>query len=415
LKRLQNYNELAQRLYDSCIISDPWIDGKERFSLEPIILSASFYKRLCDASEKVGALYEEFTQIIWNHPDYLDDYFNLTPYQKLMWLSSNGDWHGIARLDLFLLEDGKIQICEMNSDTPSGEAETVLLNKIFEEFYPSLKNPNRGFEERFCSMVMNLFQTSVCELNKPSIGIVYPTEMPEDLSMITLYEKWFKEIGSEVTLGSPYNLRLLKNHELALFDTKIDILFRHYKTDWWGERLNVWTDEEDLPDTDPLDHQLRMLLDAALTNNVTVINPFGSVLTQNKLSLSFFWENIDLFSDESKATIKEFIPETYRLINRLDKENKKDEWVMKSDYGCEGSEVIIGPLTKDEIWEESLEKAIPEHWVLQKYFDAKKYKENYIPNYGVYLMAGTASGIFTRLSPGGTDYHAVTAATFIDN
>jgi glutathionylspermidine synthase len=415
LKPFHDYNELAQKLYDSCIISDPWIDGKERFSLEPMVMSSKQYKQLCEASEKVGALYDEFSQIIWNHPDFLDDYFNLTPYQKLMWLSSNGDWHGIARLDLFILEDGSIQICEMNSDTPSGEAEAVLLNKIFEERYPSLKNPNRGFDEKFCSMIMGLFQSSVCELNKPAIGIVYPTEMPEDLSMISLYEKWFKEMGSDVVLGSPYNLRHLKNNELALFDTKIDILFRHYKTDWWGERLNVWTDEEDLPDTDPLDYQLRIILDAALTNNVTVINPFGSVLTQNKLSLAFFWENMELFTDESVRTIKNYIPETYRLITRLSEQNQKNDWVLKSDYGCEGDEVILGPLTNDDIWAESLEKAIPEHWVLQKFFNAKKHKDGSTPNYGVYLLAGAASGIFTRLSSGGTDYHAVTAATFIDN
>ena len=189
MKPFRNYNELAQKLYDSCVISDPWIDGKERFSLEPLVLSNALYKKLCDASERVGALYEEFSQIIWNHPNFLDDYFTLTPYQKLMWLSSNGDWHGIARLDLFIVEDGSIQICEMNSDTPSGEAEAVLLNKIFEEQYPSLKNPNKSFDEKFCSMILELYSSNICELKKPSIGIVYPTEMPEDLSMITLYEK----------------------------------------------------------------------------------------------------------------------------------------------------------------------------------------------------------------------------------
>jgi len=260
-----------------------------------------------------------------------------------------------------------------------------------------------------------MFKSSTCELNRPTIGIVYPTEMPEDLSMISLYESWFNDISAEVILGSPYNLRLLKNHELALFDTKIDILFRHYKTDWWGERLNVWIDEEELPDPEPLDYQLRIILDASLTGNVVIINPFGSVLTQNKLSLSFFWENMELFSKESISTIREYIPETYKLSNRITLENSKNDWVLKSDYGCEGDEVIIGPYVKDEIWKESLEKAIPEHWVLQKFFNAKKNKDGLIPNYGVYLIGGKPSGIFTRLSNGGTDYHSITAATFINN
>jgi glutathionylspermidine synthase len=415
LKPFRNYNELAQVIYDTCIITDPWIDGKERFSTEPVILSHSFYKKLCTAAEKIGALYDEFTHIVWNHPNILDEYFNLTPYQKLMWLSSNGDWHGIARMDLFELEDGRIQVCEMNSDTPSGEAEAVLLNNIFEKYYPSLENPNKNFKDDFCSMILYMFNSSTCELDRPTIGIVYPTEMPEDLSMISLYESWFNDISAEVILGSPYNLRLLKNHELALFDTKVDILFRHYKTDWWGERLNIWIDEEEVPDPEPLDYQLRIILDASLTGNLVIINPFGSVLTQNKLSLSFFWENMELFSKESINTIKEYIPETYKLSNRINSENSKNDWVLKSDYGCEGDEVIIGPYVSDDIWKESLEKAIPEHWILQKFFNAKKNKDGLISNYGIYLIGGKPSGIFTRLSNGGTDYHAITAATFINN
>ncbi|MEJ7615894.1 MAG: hypothetical protein WKF30_02710 [Pyrinomonadaceae bacterium] len=36
-----------------------------------------------------------------------------------------------------------------------------------------------------------------------------------------------------------------------------------------------------------------------------------------------------------------------------------------------------------------------------------------IPNYGVYLLAGAASGFFTRLSRQSTGYTSVTVPTFI--
>ena len=31
-----------------------------------------------------------------------------------------------------------------------------------------------------------------------------------------------------------------------------DLLIRHYKTDWWGERLPIWADEDPYPDPEPL-------------------------------------------------------------------------------------------------------------------------------------------------------------------
>ncbi|MBI4640937.1 MAG: hypothetical protein HY731_09595 [Candidatus Tectomicrobia bacterium] len=274
------YAAFAQQLYNTCIISDPWVEGHERFCLEPVILSSQIYHRLCSAAEAIGRVYEELCELVLAHPEWLDTFFHLTPYQKLMWLSSEGRWHGIARLDLFLLPDGIIQMCEMNSDTPSGEAEAVVPNQLCHPHYPYMKNPNEHFADRFYT---------------------------------------------------------------------IDILFRHYKTDWWGERFPVWSDAEEFPDPEPLDLQLRQVLEAELENRVTVVNPFGAVLTQNKLTMAFCWQKIALFSPESHKSIRLYIPETYRLCDIAANSLSKADWVLKSDYGCEGDEVIAGGLSTSTI------------------------------------------------------------------
>jgi len=133
------YNELADALLKTGIISDAWLNGAERFRTEPIIISQHTYDALCLAAESIGNAYNELAQIVWKNPTYLDDFFHLTPFQKLMWLSSGGAWHTIARLDVFLTNDQRIQICEMNSDTPSGEAEATLLNQILQQ--EELLNP----------------------------------------------------------------------------------------------------------------------------------------------------------------------------------------------------------------------------------------------------------------------------------
>ena len=406
------YMEFAQELYDTGIISDPWIEGKERFRIEPVIISQTTFNRLYSATELIGMVYEELCQVINSKPEFIDSYFNLTPYEKLLWFSSKGRWHGIARMDLFIEKDGRIRFCEMNSDTPSGEAEAVLLNQLIQPKYPDTVDPNTSFADKFVSMIESSYKLSGGSKDKPTVGIIYPTEMPEDLSMIIIYRKWIESRGFEVALGSPFNIIRDSGGDVYLFDKKIDVMFRHYKTDWWCERFSAWSDGGEYPDDEPLDIQLKHVLSAEMDNKLTVINPFGAVVTQNKLSMSFLWQYMDLFSKKSQEIIKEYIPETYRLKDIPKETLSQEDWVLKSDYGCEGDEVVVGRFVTEAIWKESLEKAIPERWIVQKYFDAVPV-DNMIPNYGVYLIGGEAAGIYTRLSAKGTDYTAVTVPTFI--
>ena len=173
-------------------------------------------------------------------------------------------------------------------------------------------------------------------------GIVYPTELPEDLSLVRLYKKIFEERGWEVVLGSPYNLTH-DDRGLVLFDEPISLMLRHYKTDWWGERQSAWDDEE-LLDPQPLEEPLESVLAAMLDARVAVVNPFGAVVPQNKRSMALMWEQIHRFSRRAQETIRAHVPVTRRL-EALHKEQlaaQKDDWVLKSDYGAEGDEVVIG-------------------------------------------------------------------------
>jgi glutathionylspermidine synthase len=414
------YAAFAEALQRTNRISDPWLDGKERFRIEPMLLAQRDYSRLQEAARRIGALYDELCQIILETPSYLD-FFDLSPYQRLMWFASGGEWHGIARLDLFLLADGTIRTCEMNSDTPSGEAEAIILNELLHLDYSNTSNPNDVFIRRFADVIHSFAHD---ETNSPThvpkrVGIVYPTEQPEDLSMILCYEEWLQNAGFEVVKGAPYNLHLLENGSAAMFGKPLDVMFRHYKTDWWSERESVWLDGMPFPDPEPLHRELSVALEASSNGRLRIVNPFGAVLTQNKLTMAFFFAHTKLFSAFAQETIQRYFPETQRLCDiQGDAEfqkmlENKAEYVIKSDYGCEGDEVIIGRSVSDEIWRCSLEEAIPTRWIVQRFFEAAPTSDGYIPNYGVYLLGGVASGIYTRLAPLQTDYRALSVATFI--
>ena len=63
--------------------------------------------------------------------------------------------------------------------------------------------------------------------------------MTDDLSVIGLYARWFEARGARVVLGSPFNLRPDGLGGVAMFGVSCSVIWRHYKTDWWGERRPI--------------------------------------------------------------------------------------------------------------------------------------------------------------------------------
>lgn len=414
-----SYSEFAQKLYRTCIISDPWLNGAERFRLPGLVLTAQQAAELQTVAERIGFIHHELAQIVWQHPQLLDEFFGLTPFQQAMWLASEGRWHGIARVDLFLCSDGRIRACEMNSDTPSGEAEAVLLNQLLHEYHPGTLDPNAEFEERFIEMLVMQWDGATRRqgdgAGMRTVAIIYPTDLPEDLSMIAIYKQWLERRGCCVLIGSPYNLGLNAEGDVTVFGQAVELIIRHYKTDWWGEREIIWQTQPPFADPDPLERELLLLLAAEQEGRVTVVNPFGSVVTQNKLALALMWERRELFSAQAQQWIAEYIPETRRLMTTETTQLLREEWVLKSVYGCEGDSVVIGPFVKPHDWKLALAALIPRHWIAQRFFEVAPIENQLLPNIGVYLIGGVAAGFYTRLSRKATDYTAVTAPTFVQS
>jgi glutathionylspermidine synthase len=407
------YAAFAARLTAGGIISDPWLEGRPRFRAEPLVLGAGELASLYRAAEEMGAAWNELCELCAADPELVTRFLGLTQLQQALWWSSAPRWHGIARADVFLTAHGPV-VCELNCDTPSGEAEAVLLNRTAE--IPGLSDPNGAFQGRLCAMMEAVGHSVGPARHEPlSVGIVYPTEMPEDLSMVLLYRQWFEERGWRVTLGSPFNLRRFGARGAGLFETACQIFLRHYKTDWWTERRPAWAGETDVPDPEPLSSQLAVILRSVLSGSCAVVNPFGAVVPQNKRAMALMWERMDLFSDQSQWAIRRYLPQTLRLetlpVPRILAE--REDWVLKSDYGCEGAQVVIGAETEPDAWEACARAALPGRWVAQRYFRALRDRDGAVANHGVYLIAGEAAGLYLRLSVGGTDRHALSAPVLV--
>jgi glutathionylspermidine synthase len=409
----KSYDGFAERIVDSQLITDPWIRGQQRFREAPLVIPQGEYRELCRAAESLAAVYDEVCRLCSDDPELLDSFFRLTPFQKAMWQATAPHWHGIARADLFVTAEG-IVTTEINSDTPTGEAEAIVLNRTVRDAHRGLLDPNADLEERFCTLVDGLHRRAVGEGALRSVGIVYPTEFTEDLALIRLYRQWFEQRGYNVVLGSPYNLGLNAQGGLTLFDIDVSLVLRHYKTDWWGERQSAWLDDE-YPDTQALSEALGTLLAAQINGKVAVVNPLGAVLPQNKRSMALMWEHIHRFSEAGQTAIRRYVPVSSRLEVMHEEQlfAQREDWVLKSDYGAEGEEVIIGKHISEPLWQKSIEMARPGRWIAQRYFEAQANAAGETINFGVFLVAGQASGIYARAQKGATTDLALSTPIFV--
>ncbi len=408
------YDAFARRVVAGKILTDPWIEGKPRFRREPVFVAPATQRAMYRAAEDVAAVYNELCLIVADHPELLGEFFGLSPFQQAMWLASAPVWHGIARADVFVTDEG-LAFAELNCDTPTGEAEAVVLNAltVSEHEAEGAIDLNRPLEARFVAMVEALAARDLGAAPPRRVGIVYPTEMTDDLALVRLYRQWFEGRGYEVVLGSPYNLSQ-SEEGLRLFDIPIPIMLRHYKTDWWGERVSAW-DDAVIADVEPLEGPLRATLERSLSGQCCIVNPFGAVLPQNKRAMAFMWEHIHRFSTRGAEIIERHVPVSSRLETMHAEQllAQRAEWVMKSDYGAEGEEVIVGRRVTDETWRASLAHARPGHWIAQRYFEAHTNARNETVNYGIYLVAGEACGMYTRVQDAPTDDHAVSVPVFV--
>jgi glutathionylspermidine synthase len=408
IEESMEYGEFSREILETCLVNDAYFESRPIFYTAPMIMEPSFRDHVYEQGARVGALFDELCGLVWQEPELLDSFFHLPPFYKLMWLASEGWWHGFARMDMFVLEDGSTKICELNADTPSGQVECLVPRGLVAPRYPDLVDFNDQYEPRFWELLLRMHRERTGDDSQPRrAAILYPTDIPEDITLIRLYQRWFEERNIPVVLGAPMNLQRTEDGGIAIFGEPVDLVLRHYKTDWWGERPNVMIDDNPIPDPEPLSQELMILLDAERNKKVTVVNPFGALIPQDKLSMAFMWEQMHRFSDAGKKAINDLIPETRRLesCDRAQLKAEREQWVLKSDFGCEGDEVLVGPNVSQEEWDDAIDRAIAEVWVVQRYFRVKPITDpggrHWLPNYGVFLIAGAPSGLLVRLAESG--------------
>jgi hypothetical protein len=396
-----DYERFARAVIAGGILSDPWCDGAPRFTAEPERLSPELLRDLYRVGEQIAAVYDEVCRIVADDEPLLADFFALTPIQRALWLTSAPLWHGIARADVFLTDDG-FAVAELNCDTPTGEAEATELARLVHPHHASLTDPNADLQARFTAMV-DAYARSWLQGDAPrSAGIVYPTEFTEDLCVVKLYQRWLAEAGYSVVLGSPYNLGQTADGRATLFDVPVSVSCATTRpTGGPSARARGTTTRSS---TRTAARPAAILSRRRRPPAHRVVNPFGAVLPQNKRAMAFMWEHIHRFSPQSQQDHRSPDP-VHRRLEALHPEML----LARARLGAQerlrgrGRRGDPRPRRHDEIWAASLAHARRGRWVAQRYFHARLRPGGDVANYGVFVIAGEAAGLYLRTHRGKTD------------
>ncbi len=314
-----------------------------------------------------------------------------------------------SRFDGYLAGES-LKIVEFNCDSLAGMAYGDELEEILfteEPIADFFKEYSFRRTERVQS-TLNALLAAYEEFGgfeTPQIAIVdwrHVRTMPE----FEYIKAYFESKGYKTTIADPRELKY-KGGKLYHKNFRVHLLYRRVMFDEILERLD----------------EVQDMIKAYRDRAVCMVNPLRSRLAASKALLYILTNpEYDHFFTESENKLKrEIIPWTRRLADAEDfyghkklylidfLKDEKESLVLKPAASTGGRDVKIGRETRDDDWNETIDKAMKGEWVVQEFADVpimtvpvivnqkldfayKKY------NFNLFVSGGRYAGGVIRLS-----------------
>jgi hypothetical protein len=347
----------------------------------------------------------------------------LSGYSDTCFLLASDKYHNtrslpeITRVDI-CLTDAKINIFEINTDSPGGmhhldrlvQKQKEFLNEIglSEKIDLDLEIFDRK-EKDLCSSIIAALRECWKDFNdKKSTN--------QELKTIAIVEKDWKKQPTKTEFehfkvllkGENYTTGIYEPDELDYINGSLIVKKTEEKIDLVYKRV-LWNDLLERNQTE-LEINDIPLIAAYKDNNVCMVNSLNSWLAGNKLSLALMKDSafkeklkenkisLTQFEDE---VVNENIPETYRWdkesVNKTKILNSLDQYIIKSFTGYGAKQFITG--RNDAETKKAFDEEFNKKWILQKKIDHGRFiipikinKETYWRNWsfivGAYVING---------------------------
>ncbi len=377
---------LERDLVHDWLVWDAWVGGRRRVDLHPLVLSTRAHREAIDVAERAWALVAAAGLRAHRDPAERASYRLHSDVERLAAAARDaGDLGTVARVDLLLHEDGRFVACEVNADCPGGYNESLALPRL-----ARLAGLRRGYDPT--SIATRLADRLVeCSGGPGSprglIALVYATAYAEDLQVCAFIERLVVERGGRAVRMSPTALRGTVDGGVAFKGEHVSVLYRFYPLEYMVGQRNV-----------------DALVRATAEGRLASISSFASIYAQSKLSMARAWEH-------DPVAAAEVFPETHAFAavppERLEAE--RAGWVIKRDLSRVGDHVFVGDLLPADDFREVIADVTDANaedsgqaWIAQRYVPQAPLATPWGPRVvtlGVYLLDGSFSGYFARLSP----------------
>ncbi|OGW84847.1 MAG: hypothetical protein A3C35_06610 [Omnitrophica bacterium RIFCSPHIGHO2_02_FULL_46_11] len=341
----------------------------------------------------------------------LKDCFSLSPEADELIRIDPGYTRSVAlaRFDCFL-EGENFKFIELNCDSPAGMGYTDTLEQLLleapelKEFFQDVHIQREIRTQKLLEGLLSVYE-EFGGYETPQIAIVdwKTVRTRPEFDILKLF---FEEKGYKTIIADPRDLRY-KSGKLYHGNFRIDLLYRRVI---FNELLEKLRDVGDL---------IRAYKDRA----VCMVNPLRSRLASSKALLSVLTNpGYDhLFSAKENEIKSQYVPWTRRVVDAekfyggkkiylIDfLKDEKETLVLKPADSYGGKEVTIGCETRDDEWNQTIDKALKSNWVVQEFvpppfltvptvvnhkleFAAKRI------NTGCFVFNGVYAGSLSRLS-----------------
>ncbi len=373
--------DLAHRYF----IFDPFVAGKRRVDVHPLVLSDELHRSAVRAAEDVARTVGRVAARAHDDDAERDLYGFSDDTLRLARASCRaGDDASLMRVDLLLDEHGGWQACEINADCPGGHNEAYGLPRLARAAgFSAGANPTVGAD----AVVDKLLALA----RGKAVGLLYATAYAEDLQICALLKRMLEQRGAQAFLASPTAPRL-RNGELMIGRTPIGALYRFFPTEWMDGQGNV-------------DDIVRAVESGA----VRTMTSFQHIFTQSKLGFARAWAQYGGLSGEDRAVLERHVPQSLDIADLPLGElvANRARWVVKRAMGRVGDQVFVGPLFAPDEWASLVVKVLGmraggERWLAQRFVPQRAVASPWGPRYitlGAYVLDGAFIGYFARVTP----------------
>ena len=373
--------ELAHRFF----IFDPFVAGKRRVDVHPLVLSDELHNAAVCAAEDVArtvglvaarAHEDEVERELYG---FSDDTLRLA---RASYRAQ--DDASLMRVDLLLDAHGRWQACEINADCPGGHNEAYGLPRLARAAGFNVgANPTIGAD----AVVSKLLALA----RGKAVGLLYATAYAEDLQICALLKRMLEKRGAQAILTSPTAPRL-RSGELVVGRTPIGALYRFFPTEWMEGQGNVGD-----------------IARAVESGAVRTLTSFHHIFTQSKLGFARAWAHEAGLPAEDRAVIARHVPYSVDLaeVPLGELVANQSAWVVKRAMGRVGDQVFVGQLFDPEEWAPLVMNVLAaraggERWLAQRFVPQRAVPSPWGPRYitlGAYVLDGVFIGYFARVTP----------------